>query len=463
MESAMRRNVLVLMAVLAAAIVVLTRPASPGFYLGGIQVNEPDHAHWLDRLEDSRMNTVSLTVYAKQGDWDSANLWWEDDEPWVVAEMESARKAGLETVLILRVALDHAFERNKFFWHGMILPESDEDLEEWFRRYRQFALKWAATAERQSVDVLAIGSEMNTLTSTIQIDELPGLEEYWTNVEKVARENDKVLRHGEGIEQRHLSVRGFDDSAALDAHLDERSAAHAEWARQVTFLDYDDYLERINARRRRIEGFWRDLISELRGVFSGKLTYAANFDQYEMVTLWDDLDYIAINAYFPLRKLWQPGTTAADLYPVFEVRWAAILRSIRQLALASGWGEKPVLFTELGYVYRKDSTIEPWNATGFSVLPSVSGEKLMVWEDQPIDLDERAMALRALYVANQQVEGHPLEGILYWKLSTQSHHFDDEPFVLIIHEDAYDPLLEELQRFRRWHPIHQARHRLGLE
>jgi len=458
----MRRNVLLLVIALIAAAAVLTWPSSPGFYLGGIQVNEADHAHWLERLEASGMNSVSVTVYAKQGDWDSSNLWWEDEEPWVVAEMRSASEAGLETVLVLRVALDHAFERNKFFWHGMIMPATDEALEEWLRRYRLFALEWAGIAEREGVDILGIASELNALTSTIQIDELPVLEEYWTNAEKVERENDKLRRHGEGIEQRHLSVRGFDESEDLGTHLDDRAAAHTAWARQVSLLEHDDHLERVNVRRRRIERFWRDLIAEIRGVFSGKLTYAANFDQYELVTFWEALDYISINAYFPLRKLWQPGTPPEGLYPVFEARWAALLRSIRQLSLDNGWGEKPVLFTELGYVYRKDSTIEPWNSTGFSVLPSVEGEKMIVWEDQPIDLEERAMAVRALYYANRLVEGRPLEGILYWKLSTQPYHFDDEPFVLIIHEDAYDPMLEELQRFRRWEPLREARRRLGL-
>ena len=120
------------------------------------------------------------------------------------------------------------------------------------------------------------------------------------------------------------------------------------------------HLALVNARRSRVERLWRQLIADVREVYSGELTYAANFDQYDMVTFWDALDYISINAYFPLRRIWQPGTTAEDLYPVFETRWAAILRSIRQLAQESGWGDKRILFTELGYVYRKDSTIQPW-------------------------------------------------------------------------------------------------------
>ena len=443
-----------------AAVAVLVRPSAEGFYLGGIQVNEPDHAHWLGRLRDVGMNTVAVTVYAKQGDWDSYNLWWEEEEPWVVSEMRSAEEAGLKTVLVLRVALDHAFERNKFFWHGMIMPRDEPQLEEWLRRYRAFALEWARVAEAEGVDVLAIASELNAMTSTIRIDELPALEEYWANAEKVEREHEKVLRHGEAVDQRHLAVRGFDNSADLEGHLDDEAAAHAAWARQVAFLDYDDHLERINARRARLERFWLELIDEVRAVYGGEVTYAANFDQYEMVTFWGPLDAIAVNAYFPLRKQYQPGVTHDELYPVFEARWEAILRSIRQLSLDNGWGEKPILFTELGYLYRANSTIEPWNATGFSVLPSVDGETLVVWEDQPVDLMERALAVRALHEANRAV-GEPLRGILYWKLSTQAYHFDDEPFVLILHEDAYDPLLEELTRFRRWSPWEEATRRLS--
>ena len=94
------------------------------------------------------------------------------------------------------------------------------------------------------------------------------------------------------------------------------------------------------------------------------------------------------------------------------------------------------------------------------MLPSVDGERLVIWEDEPIELVERAMAVRALRRANRSL-GEPLEGILYWKLSTQPYHFDDEPFVLIIHEDAYDPLLAELQAFRRWSPWTEAKRRLG--
>ena len=130
------RSLLTILAVLLAGIglFLALRSTGPVFYLGGIQVNEPDHDAWVRALAESGMNTVAVTVYAKQGDWDSTNLWWEEEEPWVIAEARAARRRGLDVALVLRVALDHAFERNKFFWHGMIMPDSDDALNEWFNR-----------------------------------------------------------------------------------------------------------------------------------------------------------------------------------------------------------------------------------------------------------------------------------------------------------------------------------------
>ena len=153
----------------ALMLLATTTAAADPFLLGGIQVDEPDHVAWTDGLLRARMNTVSVTVYAHQGDWDGDNLWFNEEEPAVLDEIRAARAAGLEVVLILRVALDHAFPRNEFLWHGMILPSSDERIDSWFERYRRFVVRWAAVAEAEGVGVLGIGSEMNALDATLPI------------------------------------------------------------------------------------------------------------------------------------------------------------------------------------------------------------------------------------------------------------------------------------------------------
>jgi hypothetical protein len=206
---------------------------APPFLLGGIQVNEEDHGRWVAALDAAGMNAVAVTVYAKQGDWDSDDLWFEAEEPWVVHEVRQARRAGLDAVLVLRVALDHAYPRNKYLWHGMIMPRTQAELERWFRRYREFALRWAEVAEREGIAVLAIASELNSMTNSVPVDEIPELEEYYANSEKVARENAKILEHEATIDREHLWVRGFDPQESVTALLDERAAVESAWARRV--------------------------------------------------------------------------------------------------------------------------------------------------------------------------------------------------------------------------------------
>jgi len=69
---------------------------------------------------------------------------------------------------------------------------------------------------------------------------------------------------------------------------------------QVTF---DGNIERMNQRSALIKEEWRNLVWEVRTVFSGRVTYAANFDEYTDVTWWPYLDVMGINAYFPLRSV----------------------------------------------------------------------------------------------------------------------------------------------------------------
>ncbi len=49
-------------------------------------------------------------------------------------------------------------------------------------------------------------------------------------------------------------------------------------------------------------GYWKSLIVEVKSVYKGKLTYAANWDEYKRVPFWGDLDFIGIDAYFPVSE-----------------------------------------------------------------------------------------------------------------------------------------------------------------
>lgn len=458
----MRRALLALLlvAILSAVGWALVRDDSgKRFYLGGVRVNEPDDEAWARTLAGAGFNTAEVTVYARQGDWDTANLSWNSEEPWVVHEIRAAKQQGLDVVLVLRVALDHAFERNKFLWHGMIMPRDEATLAEWFGRYRAFVGRWAAVAEAEGVDVLAVGSEMSSLTNTIPVAELPRLEEYWVNSDKVERERRRVVAQRERVEGRRLKVRGFDDYSSLEGFLGDRDAAHVAWALDVTQPGAPDALERFNARRRRLEAEWRRVVATARGVYGGAVTYAANFDQYDQVGFWDALDLISINAYFPLLLALPPD--GADRLGMFRARWTERLTEIDALRRRQGIPGRRVLFTELGYTARVNATMQPWAAEGFSVVRTLNGDRLMLWEEQDPSHTERALAIRGLYEANLALGGDMLAGILYWKLSSEPAHADVEPFVLLLGERAApDPMAGELERFLTELPGDRLRQRL---
>lgn len=100
------------------------------------------------------------------------------------------------------------------------------------------------------------------------------------------------------------------------------------------------------------EADWRTLIAKIRAVYSGDLTYAANFaDEYQDVAFWDALDYIGVQGYFPVAKSDNPS--------VGEVKegWNPHIQALSQ---TSNQYQKPILFTEIGYKSTKDAGIEPW-------------------------------------------------------------------------------------------------------
>jgi hypothetical protein len=422
-----------------------SEPGRPRFLLGGIQVNEDDHWYWVRTIDRIGMNTVAATVYTRQADWDSArlDLYKSKDHPHeataVISEIREAARSGVSVVLVLRVALDHAHPRNRFLWHGMIMPKDDEAIAEWFHRYEAFVVAWARIAESEGVAILAIGSEMSALASTTPIVELPPLEAYYLSNEKQHELARAAQRLAPKAAPRVIEEAGGNPYWTLPELVSNRSEIHRAWAEQVAFAGTPDALDRWNRRAALLDRKWRDLIRAVRKVYTGRITYAANFDQYARVGFWDDLDWIGINAYFPLRALDDRAAPAT-----FTERWRRTFAEIDAMRRERGLTDRQVLFTEIGYTRRRDSTVEPWSGGGLSFVPSQQGRlDLLIFGDRPQDRGERAAAIEALGRASAE---HPglLAGALYWKLSTRPEHETIEPFALIIGEDARDPLQERL-------------------
>ncbi len=87
--------------------------------------------------------------------------------------------------------------------------------------------------------------------------------------------------------------------------------------------------------------FWNNLIHEIRNLYSGKLTYAANWDDYENVPFWSLLDFIGIDAYFPLNESKTPAIESLSRV------WDEIMTELKSFSKKHN---KKIAFTEFGYL-----------------------------------------------------------------------------------------------------------------
>ena len=165
----------------------------------------------------------------------------------------------------------------------------------------------------------------------------------------------------------HLWVRGGRGASSWPGDIAMRSAA--DWA--AWFASYSAFIlhyaalaeanhldalclgtELQHATAPAHEAAWRALIGRVRAVYHGPLTYAANWSgEYEQIRFWDALDYIGIQAYFPLSTTDSPDKAA------LLAAWQRHLPAIERVQRRFG---KPVVFTEVGYRNAPDAAIEPW-------------------------------------------------------------------------------------------------------
>jgi len=100
--------------------------------------------------------------------------------------------------------------------------------------------------------------------------------------------------------------------------------------------------------------YWLDLIAAIRTTYSGKITYAANWDEYQDIPFWKELDYIGIDAYFPLSEEKTPQV--ATLLRAWEP-WK------EKIAQLSKKEKRRVLFTEFGYRSMDYAAWKPWTVS----------------------------------------------------------------------------------------------------
>lgn len=97
--------------------------------------------------------------------------------------------------------------------------------------------------------------------------------------------------------------------------------------------------------------FWNELIDSVRANYNGKITYAENWDTYEDVPFWNKLDYIGIDAYFPIQI--DKDVTVSGL----QNGWKNPLQKMEAISKKMG---KQILFAEYGYRNADYCAKEPW-------------------------------------------------------------------------------------------------------
>jgi hypothetical protein len=237
-------------------------------FVAGREVAEDDFV----KLAANHVDWISQTPFGWQQDYNSPSfamatdgrvLWGERDEGLEITT-QMARKHGIKTLL-----KPHLWLRNRSDgkWLSDIAMGNEADWQSWFEHYRTFILHYAQLAEKNGIEALSVGAELQAT-----------------------------------VKQRPED--------------------------------------------------WRKIISEVRNVYRGQLTYAANwYQEFEDVTFWDELDFIGIQAYFPLSEKENP--TLDELKKGWQTHLPAIEKIRKQY-------RKPVVFTEIGYRSTPDAAIKPW-------------------------------------------------------------------------------------------------------
>ena len=147
-----------------------------------------------------------------------------------------------------------------------------------------------------------------------------------------------------------LKMNSEEDWVTLEKSYEKFIITYAQLAEEtkVELLCIGTELEKfVNLR----PAYWEQLITKIRKVYKGQLTYAANWDEYPKVAFWSQLDFIGIDAYFPLSESKTP--TLEEL----KIGWQPWKRKIKSL---SNTISKPVIFTEFGYRSMDYTAKKPW-------------------------------------------------------------------------------------------------------
>ncbi len=114
---------------------------------------------------------------------------------------------------------------------------------------------------------------------------------------------------------------------------------------------------------------WRSLISVVRANYRGRLLYSANWDDYESVPFWRDLDAIGVTGYYELVK---SGTETPSV-ALLTAAWQPLIADLRRVATRE---ERKVVLTEVGYTSQAIAARHPWDYTRAGKVDLAAQERL---------------------------------------------------------------------------------------
>ncbi|MBI4819532.1 MAG: hypothetical protein HY791_24885 [Deltaproteobacteria bacterium] len=139
----------------------------------------------------------------------------------------------------------------------------------------------------------------------------------------------------------------------------------------------------------------RALAERVRSVFSGPLTYSANWDEAENVAFWDVVDVAGVNGYYPLEPDVERGAEAVA----------------RRLGTLADIAKREVLVLEVGYRSGPLSHLRPWE-----------------WpQDVPEDVDASAQARAWAAVLTTWLHTKGVRGLIVWVVPTDPDDPASEP------------------------------------
>ncbi len=111
--------------------------------------------------------------------------------------------------------------------------------------------------------------------------------------------------------------------------------------------------------------FWNDLIEKVKTIYKGRITYAANWDEFKHTPFWKELDFIGVNAYFPV------DTTKTPTVESCKLGWKPHKQIMKDISKKY---KRPIVFTEFGYRSVDYTAKEPWKSDRSMTSVNLQGQ-----------------------------------------------------------------------------------------